>query len=120
MEQCANHVRTLFHCRDKAAYEVNLGRLTTVLLLTVDLTVTDVCESSAREWRNAERATTFEYWFAQADLIHIDVAGPIPVKWREGRNLSGSLWTSTASRLYKVIASQVGECAQPARALSSV
>jgi len=42
-------------CRDKAAYEVKLGRLMTVPLLTLDLTVIEFCESSAREWRNAER-----------------------------------------------------------------
>jgi len=50
MEQCANHVCTFFHCRDKAAYEVNLGHLMTVLLLTVDLTVIEVSKSSTREW----------------------------------------------------------------------
>jgi len=57
----------------------------TVLLLTVDLTVIEVRESSAREWCSAERTTTFEYWFAQADLIHIDVAGPIPVRLAGGK-----------------------------------
>ena len=51
--------------RDKAAYEVNLGRLTTVLLLTPDLTVIEFCESNAHEWRSAERASTIEYWFVQ-------------------------------------------------------
>lgn len=51
--------------RDKAAYEVNLGRLTTVLLLTPNLTVIEFCESNAYEWRSAERASAIEYWFAQ-------------------------------------------------------
>jgi hypothetical protein len=51
--------------RDKAIYEVNLGRLTTVVLLTPGLTVIELCEPRAHEWRSAERASTIEYWFAQ-------------------------------------------------------
>jgi len=55
--------------RDKAGYEVNLGRLTTILLLTPDLTVIELCESNAHEWRSAERASAIEYWFAQVGSL---------------------------------------------------
>lgn len=56
--------------RDKAGYDVNLGRLTTVLLLTPGLTVIELCEPDAHEWsnpewRNPDRALTIEYWFSQ-------------------------------------------------------
>ena len=59
--------------RDKATYEVNLGRLTTVFLLTPCLTVIEFCESSAHEWRSPERASAIEYWFAQVASLAPDV-----------------------------------------------
>ena len=50
---------------DKAEYEANLGRLTTVLLLTPYLTVIELCEPNTFKWRGGERGKVIEYWFAQ-------------------------------------------------------
>lgn len=81
-----NHARTmtvLFPLgKDKAAYDVNLGRLTTVLLLTPHLTVIELCESNAHEWRSAERASAVEYWFAQvASLAPSTTAVKFGLDW---------------------------------------
>src|SRR5258706_2886496 len=50
---------------DKAEYEANLGRLTTILLLTPYLTVIELCEPNTSKWRPPQRRTVIEHWFAQ-------------------------------------------------------
>lgn len=81
--------------RDKAGYNVNLGRLTTVLLLTPGLTVIELCEPNAHDWRSPDRAGTIEYWFSQvASLAPRVTAIKYGLDWSNDAPPHVADWTS--------------------------